>query len=142
YLSEIESPSNHTISGIQLWPVKGGTVVSMSIGGSWLTLMNCPTTHLWSVALQLFEAVMFMHEHNVTHMDLKLQNIIIPSQGGHVPIIDFSVLICIWGPNVKYSGVVGTEYYMVPEVQKGEYKPILADLWSCRRTLEEFCLLC
>ncbi|KAH0838791.1 hypothetical protein J3R83DRAFT_7168, partial [Lanmaoa asiatica] len=51
YLSEIESPSNHTISGIQLWPVKGGTVVSMSIGGSWLTLMNCPTTHLWSVAL-------------------------------------------------------------------------------------------
>ena len=142
YLSEIESPANHTISDVQFWPVEGGTVVSMALGGGWLTLMNHPTEHLWSVALQLFEAVAFMHEHNIAHMDLKPQNIMIPSQGGRLSVIDFSVSIRVRGPSVKYRGVVGTEDYMAPEVKKGLYKPMLADLWSCGRTLVEFCLRC
>ncbi|KAF8121795.1 hypothetical protein EV363DRAFT_1184191 [Boletus edulis] len=38
--------------------------------GSWLTSLDSPNAQLWSVALQLVEAVAFMHEHNVTHMDL------------------------------------------------------------------------
>ena len=142
YLSEIESPSNHTISGVQFWPVQGGAVISMPVAGGWLTSLDHPSENLWSVALQLFEAVAFMHENNVAHMDLKPQNIIIPPEGGRLSIIDFSVSIRVRGADVKYSGVVGTEDYMAPEVRKGEYKPMLADLWSCGRTLEELCSCC
>ncbi|KAF8554810.1 kinase-like protein, partial [Imleria badia] len=85
---------------------------------------------------QLVEGVAFMHEHNVAHMDLKPQNVIVPVEGGHLSIIDFSVSSRVPGPDTTYSGVVGTEDYIAPEVHKGNYKPMLADLWSCGKTLE------
>jgi serine/threonine protein kinase len=142
YLTEIESPSNHTISGVRFWPVEGGTVISMPVAGSWLTSLNKPNEQLWSVALQLVEAVAFMHEHNVAHMDLKPQNVIIPDEGGRLSIIDFNVSIRVRSPDVRYSGVVGTEDYIAPEVREGSYKPMVADLWSCGRTLEDLCACC
>jgi serine/threonine protein kinase len=142
YLTEIESPSNHTISGVRFWPVEGGTVISMPVAGGWLTSLNNLNEQLWSVSLQLVEAVAFMHEHNVAHMDLKPQNVIIPAQGGRLSIIDFSISIRVGGPDVTCSGVVGTEDYIAPEVRKGQYKPILADLWSCGKTLKELCACC
>ncbi|KAN0081514.1 hypothetical protein V8E55_009138 [Tylopilus felleus] len=142
YLSEIKSSSNHTISGVQFWPVQGGTVVSMPVAGGWLTSLDNPNEQLWSVALQLVEGVAFMHEHNVAHMDLKPQNVIIPLEGGHLSIIDFSVSIRVQSADARYSGVVGTEDYIAPEVRKGSYKPMLADLWSCGRTLAELCACC
>ncbi|KAN0081523.1 hypothetical protein V8E55_009147 [Tylopilus felleus] len=142
YLSEIKSPSNHTISGVQFWPVQGGAVISMPVAGGWLTSLDNPHEQLWSVALQLVEGVVFMHENNVAHMDLKPQNVIIPPEGGHLSIIDFSVSIRVRSADARYSGVVGTEDYIAPEVRKGNYKPMLADLWSCGRTLEELCAYC
>jgi serine/threonine protein kinase len=142
YLAAIRSPSNHTISGVQFWPVEGGTVISMPGAGGWLTSLKNRNEHLWSVALQLVEAVAFMHEHNVAHMDLKPHNVIIPPEGGRLSIIDFSVSIHVRSADAKYRGVVGTEDYVAPEVREGQYKPMLADLWSCGRTLEEFCAGC
>ena len=142
YLTQIESPSNYTISDVRFWTVEGGVVISMPVAGGWLTSLANPNEQLWSVALQLVEAVAFMHEHNVAHLDLKPQNVIIPAEGGRLSIIDFSVSIRVPGPDITYSGVVGTEGYIAPEIRKGCYKPILADLWSCGRTLEELCACC
>ncbi|KAH0834131.1 kinase-like domain-containing protein [Lanmaoa asiatica] len=88
------------------------------------------------------EAVAFMHEHNVAHMDLKPHNVIIPPEGGRLSIIDFSVSIRVRSPDATYTGVVGTEDYIAPEVREGWYKPMVADLWSCGRTLEELCSGC
>ncbi|KAF8554815.1 kinase-like protein, partial [Imleria badia] len=88
------------------------------------------------VAQQLVEGVGFMHEHNVAHSDLKPQNVIIPVEGGRLSIIDFSVSMCVSDPDATYSRVVGTKNYIAPEVRKGDYKPMLADLWSCGKTLE------
>ncbi|KAF8554804.1 kinase-like protein, partial [Imleria badia] len=88
------------------------------------------------VTQQLVEGVAFMHEHNVAHSDLKPQNIIIPVEGGRLSIIDFSLSMFVSDPDDTYSGVVGTEDYIAPEVHKGNYKPMLADLWSCGKTLE------
>ncbi|KAG6380507.1 hypothetical protein JVT61DRAFT_8667 [Boletus reticuloceps] len=142
YLTGIQSSSNHTISGVQFWPVEEGTVISMPVAGGWLTSLKNRNEQLWSVALQLVEAVVFMHEHNVAHMDLKPGNVIIPPEGGRLSIIDFSVSIRVRGPDATYRGVVGTEDYIAPEVREGQYKPMLADLWSCGRTLEELCAGC
>ncbi|KAF8123148.1 kinase-like domain-containing protein [Boletus edulis] len=133
YLSKIDSPSNYTISDVQFWPVAGGTVISMPAAGDWLTGLTNPSAKLWSVALQLITAIAFMHEHN---------NVVIPPTGGRLSIIDFSVSIRVRGPNVMYKGIAGTLGYMAPEVCRGKYKPLLADLWSCGRTLEELCLRC
>ncbi|KAI9569290.1 kinase-like domain-containing protein [Boletus coccyginus] len=142
YLAAIQSPSNHTISGVQFWPVERGTMISMPVAGGWLTSLKSRNEHLWSVALQLVEAVAFMHEHNVAHMDLKPHNIIIPPDGGRLSIIDFSISIHVHSADATYRGIVGTEDYVAPEVHEGQYKPMLADLWSCGRTLKEFCAGC
>lgn len=142
YLTGIQSCSNHTISDVKFWTVEGGTVISMPLGGDWVTSLENCDEQLWSVALQLLEAVEFMHEHNVAHMDLKPQNILIPPEGGRLSIIDFSVSIHVRSPSDMYIGVVGTEDYIAPEIREGPYKPLLADLWSCGKTLKELCLRC
>jgi len=142
-LAGIRSPSNHTISGVRSWPVQGGTMISMPVAGGHLTSLTNPDEHLWPVALQLFEAVAFMHAHHVAHMDLKPGNIIIPPEGGRLSIIDFSVSIPGCTPDLVSTGVIGTEGYMAPEVRRGEqYWPMLADLWSCGQTLTELCARC
>jgi serine/threonine protein kinase len=144
YLMGIESPSNHTISPVQIWPVQGGNVVSMPMAGSHLTSLYNPSTHLWPVAKQLFEAVDFMHQHGVAHLDLKPPNILLPTDGGRLSIIDFNRSVRIKGVEHMFHGLVGTTGYIAPEVAAGQgpYSAIRADLWSCGKTLEELCSLC
>ncbi|KAG6374936.1 kinase-like domain-containing protein [Boletus reticuloceps] len=142
YLVAIQSPSNHTISGVQFWSVEGDDMILMPVAGGWLTSLKNRSKYLWSVALQLIEAVAFMHEHNVVHMDLKPQNVVIPPEGERLSIIDFSVSIHVRSADATYRGIVGTEEYVAAEVHEGQYKPMLADLWSCGRTLKEFCVGC
>ena len=89
------------------------------------------------MVLQFMEGVAFMHKHGVAHMDLKPHNVVIPLEGGHLSIIDFSMSIHIRSPSAMYKGVVSTKDYMAPEVCQGQYKLILADLWSCGKMLEE-----
>ena len=111
----------------------------MPVAGDWLTSLDTPECQLWSVAIQLFEAVAFMHEHNVAHMGLSPQHILIPFEGGRLSIIDFSLAIRLDEPDATHVGVIGTEGYIAPEVYNGEYKPMLVDLWACGKTLEELC---
>jgi len=33
YLTGIDSPINHTISEVRIWPVRGGSVMSMLVAG-------------------------------------------------------------------------------------------------------------
>ena len=42
YLTQIESPSNYTISDVRFWSVEGGVVVSMPVAGGWLTSLANP----------------------------------------------------------------------------------------------------
>ena len=62
----------------------------MPVAGDWPTSLNNPNEQLWSVALQLVEAVAFMHERKVAHVDLKPQNVNIPPEGGRLSIIDLA----------------------------------------------------
>lgn len=114
----------------------------MSVAGGWLTSLVHPNEHLWSAAFRLVGGVPFMHEHNVTHSNLKPQNIIFFLEGGRLSIIGFSVSIHVRGPDATDTGVVSTEDYIASEVHKGDYKPMVADLWNCGRTLEALCTCC
>ncbi|KAF8889871.1 kinase-like domain-containing protein [Infundibulicybe gibba] len=144
YLSKINSPQNHTVPGVRFWPVRGGQVISMPSAGSWLTSLRNPNTQLWSVAGQLIEAVDFMHQHSVAHLDLKPANALIPLDGGRLSIIDFNTSVRITGVETLFSGVVGTPGYIPPEVvaDRGPFSALRADLWSCGKTLSELCNLC
>jgi serine/threonine protein kinase len=144
HLSKIDDPSNHTISGTRVWQHQSGYMIYMPSGGGHLTILKQPEVHLWSTAKQLVEAVAFMHKHGVAHMDIKPPNVLIPVHGGRLSIIDFSTAVFVKNAKARFSGIVGTRGYLAPEVASGQgtYNPIHADLWSCGKTLEEFCLLC
>jgi serine/threonine protein kinase len=114
------------------------------MAGTWLTEISNPDRQLWSVSKQLFEAVDFMHQHGVAHMDLKPPNILIPVDGGRLSIIDFHTSVRVKGVKDMFRGVVGTVGYLPPEVaaDRGLYSAIRADLWSCGKTLFELCNRC
>ena len=142
YLSGLTSPTNHTIRPIRVWPIQGGSIISMPTAGGWLTSLRKLSVHLWSASLQLFEAVKFMHDHGVAHLDLKPQNIMIPLDYGPLTIIDFSLAVRVTGLGQMFTGLVGTEGYIAPEVNQMTYNPIRADLWSSGRVIEELCTMC
>lgn len=132
------------ISRVGIWPVHGGHIISMPMARTWLTKLHKPSGQLWSVAKQLFEAINFMHKHGVAHMDLKPANILIPLYSGHLSIIDFNTSVQVKGVETMFCGIVGTPGYIAPEVMSGRgiYSTVWADLWSCGKTLYEFCGCC
>ncbi|KDR72618.1 hypothetical protein GALMADRAFT_756816 [Galerina marginata CBS 339.88] len=116
----------------------------MPAAGNRLTKLDNKDTFLWPVMKQLFEAVKFMHDNCVAHMDLKPSNLLIPSEYGTLTVIDFGVSVRVKTPGqlFKSKGRVGTEGYIAPEVGRTKFSPIRADLWSTGEVVEEFCMLC
>src|SRR5882762_2099707 len=109
------------------------------MAGSWITCLK-NLAHLWSVAKQLFKAIDFMHQHGTAHLDLKLPNIIIPMEGGHLSIIDFDKSIHITGIEEMLCRVIGTVGYLPPKVaaNQGPYSTIYADFGPVGRCWRSF----
>ena len=70
-----------------------------------------------------------MHKRNVVHRDLKPENILIDHESQTLKIADFGTAV-FSDPNKKLKDLVGTPYYMAPEVIDGKYDQ-KCDVWSC-----------
>jgi calcium-dependent protein kinase len=70
-----------------------------------------------------------MHKRNVVHRDLKPENILIDHESQTLKIADFGTAV-FFDPNKKLKDLVGTPYYMAPEVINGNYDE-KCDVWSC-----------
>ncbi|KAG5638069.1 hypothetical protein H0H81_002037 [Sphagnurus paluster] len=144
YLAGLDFESNHTVRAVRTWPIAGGSIIVMPLVGNRLTKLDDKDTFLWPVMKQLFEAVKFMHDNCVAHMDLKPSNLLIPSEYGTLTVIDFGVSVRVKKPEQLFQSKsrVGTEGYIAPEVGRTKFSPIRADLWSVGKVVEEFCTLC
>ena len=142
YLAGLSSESNHTVRPLGIWPVTGGSIIAMPVAGNHLTSLNALDTHLWSLATQLFEAVKFMHDHNVAHMDLKPSNLLIPSEYGRLTVVDFGLAFRLTNEKQLLEGHAGTKRYIAPEVGHTKFRPMRADLWSVGKVIQELCMLC
>ena len=84
------------------------------------------------ILYQVLSAIRYCHKMKVFHRDLKPENIMIikryPEGMFDVKIIDFGTAK-IFQDNVKANNVVGSSYYIAPEVLKGKYDEG-CDLWS------------
>ena len=71
-----------------------------------------------------------MHQRNVTHRDIKLENILLDETRTRVKLIDFGFSTCI--PHEKKVKIFcGTPSYMAPElVRKSEYDGRQVDMWA------------
>ena len=86
---------------------------------------------------QIFSGLWHLHDNHILHRDLNLENILIFEKEKDiktneeyfwVKLIDFSVSK-IFGKNKKERSLVGSTYYMAPEVLKHNYDE-KCDVWS------------
>ncbi|KAK9054936.1 hypothetical protein SSX86_026015 [Deinandra increscens subsp. villosa] len=93
-----------------------------------------------AVTRTIVEVVQLCHKHGVIHRDLKPENFLFANKKENSPLkaIDFGLSI-FFKPGEKFSEIVGSPYYMAPEVLKRSYGPEI-DIWSAGVIL--YILLC
>ncbi|XVF29275.1 hypothetical protein REPUB_Repub15cG0106800 [Reevesia pubescens] len=93
-----------------------------------------------SVIKTILEIVKVCHEHGVIHRDLKPENFLLADGSETAPIkaIDFGLSI-FYEPGERFSDIVGSPYYMAPEVLRRNYGKEI-DIWSIGVIL--YILLC
>ncbi|XP_071697809.1 calcium-dependent protein kinase 8-like [Rutidosis leptorrhynchoides] len=93
-----------------------------------------------SIMRTIVEIVQMCHSHGVMHRDLKPENFLFGNKKETAPLkaIDFGLSI-FFKPGEIFNEIVGSPYYMAPEVLKRNYGPEV-DVWSAGVIL--YILLC
>lgn len=77
---------------------------------------------------QILLGVQFLHQNDIAHRDLSLENVLLSDTSNELKICDFGLSTSVDKP---CSGRVGKFNYMAPEVVLGDkYDPVQADIWS------------
>jgi len=89
------------------------------------------------ITRQVLHGLRYLHSHGVTHRDLKPGNIMV-NQNGMVKITDFGVSSCV---DLQTAGsghtMVGTPWYIAPEMIEGRPYDHSVDIWSLGCTVLE-----
>lgn len=92
-----------------------------------------------AIFTQLIHAIGYCHSNLVAHRDLKLENVLLDSNG-NVKLVDFGFATLV-PPGRHLKVFCGTPSYMAPEiVARKEYDGFAADIWAAGILL--FALLC
>lgn len=83
---------------------------------------------------KILSAIKHLHEHEICHRDLKPENFLFSDDtpDAEIKLIDFGLSKRFGtniNPKVKMQTIVGTPYYVAPEVLKGIYDEA-CDIWS------------
>ncbi|XP_047308301.1 calcium-dependent protein kinase 32-like [Impatiens glandulifera] len=83
-----------------------------------------------STTRTIMEIIQMFHKNGVMHRDLKPENFLFANKKGKAPLkaIDFG-LSAFFKPGERFTEIVGSPYYMAPEVLKRNYGPEI-DIWS------------
>jgi len=79
--------------------------------------------------LQTLRALSYIHAGHRIHRDIKSDNILLNSRGD-VKIADFGYAAQLTQEKTKRNTVVGTPYWMAPELIRGNEYGIKVDIWS------------
>ncbi|XP_047941946.1 calcium-dependent protein kinase 10-like [Salvia hispanica] len=93
-----------------------------------------------TVAKTVAQVVRMCHQNGVMHRDLKPENFLFANkkENSALKVIDFGLSV-FFKPGERFSEIVGSPYYMAPEVLKRNYGPEV-DIWSAGVIL--YILLC
>lgn len=115
-------------------------VMELMTGGS---LTDCcspaapmPEPCIANVCKKMLMSLAYMHRMYRLHRDIKSDNVLVNLEGA-VKIADFGFAIGLTNEESKRTSVVGTPYWMAPELIKGQQYDYKVDVWSLGITLIE-----
>ncbi len=83
-----------------------------------------------SVMKQLTSAIIHAHQKGIIHRDIKTQNIIVKADGT-IKVLDFGIALAQDSLELTNSdSVMGSIYYLAPEVVKGNQATIQSDIYA------------
>jgi serine/threonine protein kinase len=99
--------------------------------GKVVKMHNFSEDHAAMIVDQILHGLNYIHNQNLTHRDLKPDNIMCIGDGDNMKIklTDFG-FACFFNPNKKMDISLGTPYYMAPELVDGRKYDQRVDIWS------------
>lgn len=108
-------------------------VMELMLGGSLTDVVDVkrpmPESHIAYVCKKMLMALSFMHREYRLHRDIKSDNVLINFEG-EVKVADFGFAINLTSEQAKRTSVVGTPYWMAPELIRGLEYDSKVDIWS------------
>jgi p21-activated kinase 1 len=103
------------------------------------TFCECQEAHIAYFAREVLKGLKYMHDHNKIHRDIKTDNVLIRGDGV-VKIADFGYTAQLSSSGESRKSIVGTPYWMAPELIKSLPYSVPVDIWSlgimCRELAE------
>merc|ERR1719158_1641356 len=91
--------------------------------------------------VQVLQALQYIHHERILHRDLKTSNLFLTKMKQVVKLGDFGISRVLEGSIEAALTVVGTPYYMSPEVCENKPYTFQSDVWSVGCILYELCML-
>lgn len=95
-----------------------------------LTANDLNEPQMARICYETLSSLEHLHSKNIVHRDIKSDNVMVSVHDGRVVLTDFGFGAQLTEEEDKRKSVVGTTYWMAPEVIKSEYYDQKIDVWS------------